>query len=165
MTQCHRWFRATFHYMLYLCMWHKDSWILKMHCFLCVSGVIKTEFLRNLNPLLRLLTLPFSKLFFLDTEGGAQTTLHCALQVGLEPLSGRYFSSCGLQEASAAGRDDALAKKLWEVSERLCGLSWEWGMKDSEEQKWHQMPCELLLKVYLMTAGCHNILNIGSKPY
>lgn len=67
--------------------------------------------------------LIFSKLFFLTPEGGAQTTLHCALQEGLEPLSGRYFSSCTLSEVSAMARDDGLAKKLWEVSERMCGLS------------------------------------------
>ncbi|KAL0173857.1 hypothetical protein M9458_029825, partial [Cirrhinus mrigala] len=71
----------------------------------------------------KLLFLPMSKLFFMDPEGGAQTTLYCTLQEGLEPLSGRYFSSCALQNVSAYGRDDALAKKLWEVSERLCGLS------------------------------------------
>ena len=61
----------------------------------------------------------------MDVERGAQTTLHCALQEGIEPLSGRYFSSCALQEVGAKGRDDALAKKLWEVSERLSNLSWE----------------------------------------
>ncbi|XP_076832930.1 dehydrogenase/reductase SDR family member 13a.3 [Brachyhypopomus gauderio] len=91
-------------------------------CYSLHPGVIHTDFFRDLSPWLRLLLLPFSKLFFLDPEGGAQTTLHCALQGGLEALSGRYFSSCALQEASHAGRDDALARKLWEVSERLCGL-------------------------------------------
>ncbi|XP_010868456.1 dehydrogenase/reductase SDR family member 13 [Esox lucius] len=86
-------------------------------------GVIHTEFSRNLNPWLRLFQVPIAKLFFLDTEAGAQTTLYCALQEGIEALSGRYFSSCALQEAGAMGRDDALARKLWEVSERLSGLS------------------------------------------
>lgn len=71
----------------------------------------------------RMLVAPFSKLLFLDPEAGAQTTLHCALQEGLEPLSGRYFSSCSLRAVGAKARDDGLAKKLWEVSERLCGLS------------------------------------------
>ncbi|XP_066515078.1 dehydrogenase/reductase SDR family member 13a.3 [Hoplias malabaricus] len=92
-------------------------------CYSLHPGVITTELVRNLSLWMRLLLLPFSKLFFMDVEEGAQTTLHCALQEGLEPLSGRYFSSCVLQEVSAAGRDDALAKKLWEVSERLCGMS------------------------------------------
>jgi hypothetical protein len=35
----------------------------------------------------------FFKIFFLKTpENGAQTTLHCALQTGIEPLSGLYFA-------------------------------------------------------------------------
>lgn len=72
---------------------------------------------------LQLLMKPFAKLFFLDPEGGSQTTLYCALQEGIEPLSGRYFSNCALQQVGAKGRDDALAKKLWEVSERLTNFS------------------------------------------
>uniref|UniRef100_A0A673J4W9 Dehydrogenase/reductase (SDR family) member 13a, duplicate 3 n=1 Tax=Sinocyclocheilus rhinocerous TaxID=307959 RepID=A0A673J4W9_9TELE len=92
-----------------------------LHCLIFI-GVIATEIGRNMGVLQKLLFLPMSKLFFLDPEGGAQTTLYCALQEGLEPLSGRYFSSSALQNVSAHGRDDALAKKLWEVSERLCGL-------------------------------------------
>lgn len=72
---------------------------------------------------MQLLVLPFARLFFLDPEGGSQTTLHCALQEGVELLSGRYFSNCALKQLGAKGRDDALAKKLWEVSERLTGSS------------------------------------------
>ncbi|XP_073779103.1 dehydrogenase/reductase SDR family member 13a.3 isoform X1 [Danio rerio] len=92
-------------------------------CYCLHPGVISTEIGRYMGPLQKLLCLPMSKLFFLDPEAGAQTTLYCALQEGLEPLSGRYFSSCALQEVGALGRDDALARKLWDVSERLCGLS------------------------------------------
>ncbi|XP_028856230.1 dehydrogenase/reductase SDR family member 13b.1 [Denticeps clupeoides] len=86
-------------------------------------GVIDTDFGRNMSPWLRMLTLPIAKLFFLNSEAGAQTTLYCALQEGIEPLSGRFFSASALREVSASGRDDALAKKLWEVSERLCALA------------------------------------------
>ncbi|XP_041850552.1 dehydrogenase/reductase SDR family member 13-like [Melanotaenia boesemani] len=92
-------------------------------CYTLHPGVIHTEMGRNMSWWLQLFLTPISKLLFLDPEGGAQTTLHCALQEGIEPLSGRYFSSCALQQVGAKGRDDALAKKLWEVSERLTGLS------------------------------------------
>ncbi|XP_051963099.1 dehydrogenase/reductase SDR family member 13-like [Xyrauchen texanus] len=91
-------------------------------CYCLHPGVISTEIGRNMGLLAKLLSVPMSKLFFLSPEGGAQTTLYCALQEGLESLSGRYFSCCALQGVSKLGRDDALAKKLWEVSERLCGL-------------------------------------------
>lgn len=93
-----------------------------IHCLFFI-GVIATEIGRNMSSVQKLVFPIMSKLFFLDPEGGAQTTLYCALEEGLEPLSGRYFSSCALQNVSADGRDDALARKLWEVSERLCGLS------------------------------------------
>ena len=85
--------------------------------------MISTELCRSLSLWQRLLLVPLAKLFFLDPEGGSQTTLHCALQEGIEPLSGRYFSNCALQQVGARGRDDALARKLWEVSERLTSSS------------------------------------------
>ncbi|KAG7321731.1 hypothetical protein KOW79_014589 [Hemibagrus wyckioides] len=92
-------------------------------CYSLHPGVVATEFGRNINIWMRLPMLIISKLFFLTPEGGAQTTLHCALQEGLEPLSGRYFDCCALHKVSDMARDDGLAKKLWEVSERMCGLS------------------------------------------
>lgn len=91
--------------------------------FFPFTGVVYTELCRSLPFWLQLLVMPIAKLFFMDPEGGSQTTLHCAVQEGLEPLSGRYFSNCAVQEACVRGRDDALAKKLWEVSERLAALT------------------------------------------
>ncbi|XP_037334809.1 dehydrogenase/reductase SDR family member 13a.3 [Pungitius pungitius] len=92
-------------------------------CYSLYPGVISTELCRSMSLWLQLLVMPFAKLFFLDPEGGSQTTVYCALQEGIESLSGRYFSSCALQQVGAKGRDDALARKLWELSERLTGLS------------------------------------------
>ncbi|XP_060929037.1 dehydrogenase/reductase SDR family member 13b.1 [Limanda limanda] len=94
----------------------------RVTCYTLHPGVIYTEILRSMSLWQQLLIMPFAKLFFMDPEGGSQTTLHCALQEGIEPLSGRYFSNCALQRVGAKGRDDALAKKLWELSERLTGL-------------------------------------------
>ncbi|CAL8350240.1 unnamed protein product [Lota lota] len=88
-------------------------------CYSLHPGVVYTEILRNMHAWQRILLMPVAKLFFLDTEAGSQTTLHCALEAGIEPLSGRYFSSCRPQQVGAKGRDDNLASKLWEVSERL----------------------------------------------
>ncbi|XP_078594313.1 uncharacterized protein LOC144872078 [Branchiostoma floridae x Branchiostoma japonicum] len=55
-------------------------------------------------------------------EQGAQTSLHCALQEGLESKSGLYFSDCAPIDPSPAGQDDEVAKRLWEVSEEMVGL-------------------------------------------
>ncbi|KAM8903159.1 dehydrogenase/reductase SDR family member 13-like isoform 1-T1 [Spinachia spinachia] len=92
-------------------------------CYSLHPGVISTELCRSMSLWLQLLVMPFAKLFFLDHGGGSQTTVYCALKEGVESLSGRYFSNCALQQVGAMGRDDALARKLWELSERLTGLS------------------------------------------
>lgn len=91
-------------------------------CFSLHPGVVQTELGRHMSLIQRLLVFPISKLFFLHPEDGAQTTLQCVLQEGLEPLSGRYFSCCAVAQVSAKGRDDALSKKLWELSERYVGM-------------------------------------------
>ncbi|XP_028994436.1 dehydrogenase/reductase SDR family member 13-like [Betta splendens] len=92
-------------------------------CYCVHPGIVHTELSRNVSLWQKLFIEPVARLLFLDPEAGAQTTLHCALQEGIEPLSGRYFSCCAAQEVCARGRDDATSRRLWEVSERFCGLS------------------------------------------
>lgn len=84
---------------------------------------MKTELSRHVSLWQMVFIEPVARLLFLDPKTGAQTTLYCALQEGIESLSGRYFSCCAVQEVGAIARDDAVAKRLWEVSERLSGLS------------------------------------------
>ncbi|XP_046876018.1 dehydrogenase/reductase SDR family member 13 [Hypomesus transpacificus] len=92
-------------------------------CYSLHPGAIKTEIGRYARFGWKCVMTPITALFFVDAVSGAQTTLHCALQEGLESLSGRYFSSCSVQEVQAKAKDDEAARKLWEVSERLCGMS------------------------------------------
>ncbi|XP_028251361.1 dehydrogenase/reductase SDR family member 13-like isoform X2 [Parambassis ranga] len=92
-------------------------------CYSVHPGVVRTELSRHVSLWQKVFIEPVARLLFLDPETGAQTTLHCALQEGIEPLSGRYFSCCAAQEVGARARDGAVARKLWEVSEGLCGLS------------------------------------------
>lgn len=92
-------------------------------CYSLHPGAINSDLARNTNTGLKTLLLPVSTFFFKNTDQGAQTTLHCALQEGLEPLSGRYFSNCTVRELFGKGTDDAAAKKLWELGERWCGLA------------------------------------------
>lgn len=87
------------------------------------AGIVRTELSRHVSLWQKVFIEPVARLLFLDPDAGAQTTLHCSLQEGIEPLSGRYFSCCAVQEVCAHARDDATARKLWEVSEKLCGLS------------------------------------------
>ncbi|XP_035536600.1 dehydrogenase/reductase SDR family member 13-like isoform X1 [Morone saxatilis] len=95
----------------------------KVTCYSLHPGAINSELARNASPVMLMLLKPVTVFFFKNTVQGAQTTLHCALQEGIEPLSGRYFSNCTVREVYAKAKDDATAKKLWELSERLCGLA------------------------------------------
>ncbi|XP_060538313.1 dehydrogenase/reductase SDR family member 13-like [Pantherophis guttatus] len=65
----------------------------------------------------------FVKMFRRDCDAGAQTSIYCATEEGIERLSGRYFMDCHPLEPSSQACDDHMAKKLWEFSERLLGLT------------------------------------------
>ncbi|XP_034384805.1 dehydrogenase/reductase SDR family member 13-like [Cyclopterus lumpus] len=95
----------------------------KVTCYCLHPGTINSELARNMASIMRMLLKPVTAFFFKDTVQGAQTTLHCAVEEGIEPLSGRYFSNCTVREVYAKAKDDAAAKKLWELSERLSGLA------------------------------------------
>uniref|UniRef100_A0A8C6VI93 Dehydrogenase/reductase SDR family member 13-like n=1 Tax=Naja naja TaxID=35670 RepID=A0A8C6VI93_NAJNA len=65
----------------------------------------------------------FMKRFRRDCNAGAQTSIYCATEEGIERLSGQYFVDCRPKVPWAQARDDHMAKKLWEFSERLLGLT------------------------------------------
>ncbi|RLV76330.1 hypothetical protein DV515_00017089 [Chloebia gouldiae] len=59
-----------------------------------------------------------------SAKQGAASTIFCAVSEEAAGITGKYFdSSCRLALPSAAARDAALARKLWEASERLTGLT------------------------------------------
>lgn len=99
-----------------------------------------------------LLSLPSLLLMKTPTQG-SQTSVFCAVTPGLEDRSGCYFrlaaelavaeavsllwlllscmltrnvfdlSDCAEKEVAPEGRDDVMARKLWEESARLVGLT------------------------------------------
>ncbi|XP_044286555.1 dehydrogenase/reductase SDR family member 13 [Varanus komodoensis] len=92
-------------------------------CYALHPGVVNTAIFRFLPVWLKPFFNPIAWLFFKDPTNGAQTSVYCATQEGIETLSGRYFSDCQLREPPPHARDDALARKLWEFSEKLLGLT------------------------------------------
>jgi WW domain-containing oxidoreductase len=56
---------------------------------------------------------------FKSVPQGAATTCYVATSPNLDGFGGFYFSDCNVAKTSNHGRDDSLAKKLWEVSEEL----------------------------------------------
>ncbi|XP_068607620.1 dehydrogenase/reductase SDR family member 13-like [Brachionichthys hirsutus] len=92
-------------------------------CYSVHPGIVRTELSRHVSLWQKVFIEPIARLLFLDPDAGAQTTLHCGLQEGVEPWSGSHFSCCAVQEVSAKARDDYASRKLWELSEKLCGLA------------------------------------------
>ncbi|XP_026578904.1 dehydrogenase/reductase SDR family member 13-like, partial [Pseudonaja textilis] len=91
-------------------------------CYAVHPGAVKTE-IGHLLPWWVDWVPWVIKLFSRDCDAGAQTSIYCATEEGIERLSGGYFVDCQPKVPSPLARDDQLAKKLWEFSERLLGLT------------------------------------------
>jgi retinol dehydrogenase-12 len=60
--------------------------------------------------------------FAITPEQGAKTSVYLAGAPEIEGVTGKYFAKQKPANFSAAARDDAAARRLWEVSEGLTGL-------------------------------------------
>lgn len=76
-------------------------------------GVVATGIWRVLPwPLDRLV-----KLFMIDSEEGAKTTLYCATSDAVAQQTGLYYDKCAVATPTPVARDAALAQALWTASE------------------------------------------------
>lgn len=89
-----------------------------MHPGMVATGIWKAGFA----PLDRLAQWGVAR-FALTPEEGADTILYLATSPEVAGVSGEYFIERKPVMPSEAARDDALARRLWEVSERLTGLA------------------------------------------
>ncbi|KAM6979552.1 retinol dehydrogenase 13 [Aplochiton taeniatus] len=89
-------------------------------------GVIRTELGRHFFPTIalwkRILAVPLMMLIKSPWEG-AQTTIYCAVDESEANASGLYYSDCAPKEAAPQACDDEAARKLWELSADMVGLS------------------------------------------
>ena len=81
-------------------------------------GAVNTEMLQAY-PIVNAVLRNISGIIFKTLEEGAQTSLHCAIQEGLEEHSGDYFENCDVVTPSLMARDAALARALWDKSEEM----------------------------------------------
>ncbi|XP_054028206.1 retinol dehydrogenase 13-like [Dryobates pubescens] len=85
-------------------------------------GVVSTSIMRHFGWAMRTLFFLLRPLIK-SPEQGAISTIYCAVAEEVSGITGKYFKSdCRLALPAPAGRDAALARKLWEESERLTGL-------------------------------------------
>ncbi len=82
-------------------------------------GIIQTNLARDAGGLLMTLMGLFAKPLEKTVEQGAATQCYVAVNPEAANTSGKYFSDCGVAKTSPAGRNDRLAKKLWQKSEAL----------------------------------------------
>lgn len=84
-------------------------------------GLVNSDFFRNYA------RIPFmlravKRLIGRAPAEGAKTAIWLASAPDVDGVTGKYFERRAEIKASPAARDEALARKVWEISERLTGL-------------------------------------------
>ncbi len=82
-------------------------------------GVIRTNLGRDMNWFSR----AFTKVFFKSPKKGAKTPIYVATSPDLEGVNGKYFANKREKKSSKESYDEADAKRLWQISAELTGLS------------------------------------------
>jgi NAD(P)-dependent dehydrogenase (short-subunit alcohol dehydrogenase family) len=82
-------------------------------------GVVHTNLGRHTNPVFMFLFGLFGPLGLKSVSQGAATEVYVATSPATATVSGAYFANCNLAKSRADADDAVLAKKLWDVSERI----------------------------------------------
>jgi len=64
----------------------------------------------------------FAYFFIRSPYQGAQTIIHMATEPSLKGVTGKYFGDCVIEQTADLTKNDKLAEKLWELSERISNL-------------------------------------------
>jgi retinol dehydrogenase-12 len=85
-------------------------------------GLVRTRFGREARlPMRAAVTL--ARPFMLSPRRGARTIVYLATSPQVAGATGGYYVRSQLREPSPAARDDAAARRLWQLSEELAGLT------------------------------------------
>lgn len=91
-----------------------------VHTYALHPGVVASDVWRGVPFFIR----PFIKLFMINNQEGAKTSLHCATSDAAKNETGLYYhSDTKVKEPSKLAQDEALAKELWRRSLAWTGLS------------------------------------------
>ncbi|XP_075425096.1 retinol dehydrogenase 14-like isoform X2 [Ascaphus truei] len=86
-------------------------------------GYVAGDWTSQFSILFRIVTYVFTSMFFISCQAGAQTIIHCAVSNDVLQHSGGYFSDCKPSKLRPHAQDAGIAKKLWEASEAMVGLT------------------------------------------
>jgi NAD(P)-dependent dehydrogenase (short-subunit alcohol dehydrogenase family) len=82
-------------------------------------GVIRTNLGRHMNPIARGALALGAPLVLKSTAQGAATQCYVAVHPSVQGVSGKYFADCNESSPTAQARNESMAAKLWEVSEKI----------------------------------------------
>lgn len=82
-------------------------------------GVIKTNLGRHMNPVAGFVFGMVGPLVLKSVPQGAATEVYVATHPSLASATGKYFADCNELEPRADANDAEMARKLWEVSEKI----------------------------------------------
>jgi WW domain-containing oxidoreductase len=82
-------------------------------------GVIHTNLSRSMNPIAGVALGIAAPLVLKSVGEGAATQCYLAVHPSVEGVSGKYFADCNESRSSSHGRDETMAERLWEVSEKI----------------------------------------------
>lgn len=82
-------------------------------------GVIVTNAIRNMSPTMQWIAKNLGWLFTKTVEEGAATQTYLATNPALAGVRGYYFDNCNPAQGSEHLQDDAMAKRLWDISVEL----------------------------------------------
>lgn len=92
--------------------------------FALTPGRVYTPIWRKNIPWWGLWYFKLARHFFMRTEReGASTSVYCALAPELQGRGGAYLDDLAFRDPSPLARDDALARRLWSMSEEHLGIS------------------------------------------
>lgn len=91
-------------------------------------GVVRSGFGKNNSGYAKLLFQAFqivARPWLLSPQKGAATSIYLASSLEVEGVTGKYFADCSETPSSPASHDEESQRRLWDVSEELCGLKAE----------------------------------------
>ncbi|XP_035598296.1 retinol dehydrogenase 14a [Oncorhynchus keta] len=88
-------------------------------------GIVRTNLGRHVN--IPLLAKPLwelaSRAFFKSPEEGAQTSVYLACSPDVKEVQGKCFADCQEQKLLPKATDQEVARKLWDISEVMVGIT------------------------------------------
>ncbi|MBM4252878.1 MAG: SDR family oxidoreductase [Deltaproteobacteria bacterium] len=83
-------------------------------------GFVASKFGHNNQGALAVLLKLSQKIFAINEDRGAQTSVYLATSTDVSGINGDYFASCEAKKPSHIATDSELATKLWTITEQLC---------------------------------------------